>query len=215
MQTTQIAVYHSNKVTFEKDLSIVPGTLTVLESKDLADKEQIISKGRKVFVQVGQALIGIRDKKLYRASYSTFEEYCDKKWQFCRSYAHRVIEAAGVYEVLKDAGHSVLPESESHVRGLIGLSKTQQEKVWNEVVKEASHEAVTAKLIRQISSKYKKVSGKTSRSHLESGVRKHARNLFKAIHAEQWQKAAAVMLHIQLLIDNELERKSKDPASQT
>jgi hypothetical protein len=50
------------------------------------------------FVEVGQALAGIRDSRLYRASYDTFEAYVAERWHWERRQAYRYIEAAGVQE---------------------------------------------------------------------------------------------------------------------
>ena len=51
------------------------------ERENLQKHETTIKKGLNTFVEVGQALLEIRENKLYRIEYKTFEEYCQEKWQ--------------------------------------------------------------------------------------------------------------------------------------
>ena len=44
--------------------------------------------------------------KLYRADFSTFEDYCKEKWGWTRRYSDNLIEAAGVV--------ASLPKNENH-----------------------------------------------------------------------------------------------------
>lgn len=74
--------------------------LTRQEQADLRTCESVISKGINTFREVGRALAQIRDAKLYKAEYKTFESYCTTRWGFGRSYANRLIEASGVPEVV-------------------------------------------------------------------------------------------------------------------
>jgi hypothetical protein len=59
-----------------------------------------IKHGLQTFVDVGAALLEIRDSKLYRKEYGTFEEYCNKRWGWQRNYANKLIRAAEVVENL-------------------------------------------------------------------------------------------------------------------
>src|SRR5204862_6589885 len=61
--------------------------LDPIEVKELVASEAIIAKGWETFVDVGRALTVIRNKRLYRADYETFEAYCRQKWQYGRSHA--------------------------------------------------------------------------------------------------------------------------------
>ena len=56
--------------------------------------EKIIEKGMTHFVEVGTALMIIRDEKLYRNIFPTFEEYCKERWGFSRPRAYQLIGAA-------------------------------------------------------------------------------------------------------------------------
>src|SRR6476660_8234750 len=54
--------------------------LSSTESEILNACEAIIQKGIQTFVEVGNALLEIRESRLYRGQYSTFEEYCRTRW---------------------------------------------------------------------------------------------------------------------------------------
>jgi len=86
--------------------------------------EQALEKGIENFVDAGNALSEIRDKRLYRFGFDTFEDYCQKRWQLSRSYAYRLIEAAGVVRNLSPIGNT--PTHESQVRPLSRLEPAQQ-----------------------------------------------------------------------------------------
>lgn len=58
--------------------------------------EKTIKSGVSHFVKVGMALAEIRESKLYRDRFKTFEAYCQNKWKFTRMRAHQLIEAADV-----------------------------------------------------------------------------------------------------------------------
>lgn len=49
------------------------------------------------FVEIGLALATIRDRRLYRAEFRTFEEYCRERWGFSRRRAYQLIACARIY----------------------------------------------------------------------------------------------------------------------
>lgn len=79
--------------------------LTQREATALDRCEIVIERGIKTFVEVGNALLEIRDKKLYRTTYGTFEDYCAQRWQLDRKYAYRIMDSARVHAAL-DAGET-------------------------------------------------------------------------------------------------------------
>lgn len=54
--------------------------LTTTESSKLCQLESTIEAGLKTFVEVGSALMEIRDSRLYRQEFGTFEDYCRERW---------------------------------------------------------------------------------------------------------------------------------------
>jgi hypothetical protein len=74
--------------------------LSKQQTSDLRACEQVIEKGIGTFRIVGKALAKIRDDRLYKSTHKSFEAYCSERWDFGRSYAARLIQAADVPEVL-------------------------------------------------------------------------------------------------------------------
>jgi hypothetical protein len=71
-----------------------------------------IEQGLATFVDVGEALLYIRDGKKYRAAkYATFEEYCRDRWEMTPQHGQRLIQAAELLEGMEPVG-SILPRSE-------------------------------------------------------------------------------------------------------
>lgn len=60
----------------------------------------VIESWLRTFVEVGEALMEIRDARLYREGFGSFEDYCRERWSFSRVQAHRLIEASEVAAVL-------------------------------------------------------------------------------------------------------------------
>jgi hypothetical protein len=79
-------------------------------------------------VEVGEALLEIRDHRLYKQQgYGTFEEYCRERWGWSKTHANRQIEAASVVANLTPIG--VIPRTESQARELTRLTPEQQRSV--------------------------------------------------------------------------------------
>lgn len=118
------------------------------ETLTLEHYEHIIGEGIQTFVQVGHALLTIREQKLYRASYTTFEDYCRQRWDLSRPYAYQLIEASQVVERVS-AMADIVPVNEAQARPLAKLPPEQQPEVWREVVDTAPAGKVTAKHVQE------------------------------------------------------------------
>src|SRR5262245_33979766 len=70
-------------------------TLTRAEHEEFGRLESRIRDGIARFIEVGEALATIRDKRLYRATHHNFSGYVAERWSMDRSYAYRLIKAAG------------------------------------------------------------------------------------------------------------------------
>ena len=97
--------------------------LTVTESNRLKVLEKTIAQGQAVFVDVGLALAEIRDFKLYKSDYKTFEQYCRARWRFTKQHAYRLIEAAPI------AKSHPRVTSERSARELAKVDPSQREEV--------------------------------------------------------------------------------------
>lgn len=70
--------------------------LTIDEQQMLERCELIIGQGLQTYVEVGRALTTIREGKLYRQHYDTWEEYCVDRWGMSRSRAYQLMDASKV-----------------------------------------------------------------------------------------------------------------------
>jgi hypothetical protein len=132
--------------------------LNIEESHELERCEVVIKQGLQTFIEVGQALMTIREKRLYRISFKTFEDYCVGRWAFGRNYVNKLIEAS---EVISNLGTIVpiLPKTESQVRPLTSLEPEIQKEVWKEVVKqsEETKQPITAAKVQSVVNDWKPV----------------------------------------------------------
>lgn len=73
-------------------------SLTNSEKERLSELEETVERGLETFVEVGRALMEIRDQRLYRADYDTFEAYCRERWGHQVDWAYKQIRASRVVE---------------------------------------------------------------------------------------------------------------------
>lgn len=112
-------------------------TLTSLmaEKQRLEVLESVIDAGMQTFVHVGNALLEIRDGRLYRHTHATFEDYCRDRWGMERRHAYRLIDAAQVVENVSN--WTQIPVTESQARPLTTLEPAQQREAWQRAVETA------------------------------------------------------------------------------
>jgi hypothetical protein len=130
--------------------------LTLEEANRLAACEQTINEGLTTFLAVGNALIEIRQHKLYRADYRTFETYCRERFQLKRQRAYELMGAADVVNSLSEISDkdlkTPLPERESHASALSPLPITQRQEIWKQVTREGveTQHPITASQIKTV-----------------------------------------------------------------
>lgn len=122
--------------------------LTITENDRLLKLESTIEKNLKAFYEVGRALLEIRESRLYRKEFSTFEDYCRDRWDMGRTYSHYVIESAAVMDNVHNCEHK--PTTESQTRPLTKLSPTLQREAWQKAVETAPKGKVTARHVQGV-----------------------------------------------------------------
>jgi hypothetical protein len=130
--------------------NLAEDNLTIDEKAELETLEGIIEREMKSFMAVGNALLTIRDNKLYRQEFKTFNDYCIERWGIGKSQANRLMGGAKVAANLSPIGElcapcAIQPTSEFQIRPLTPLEPEQQRTVWEEAVKTAPRGRVTAK----------------------------------------------------------------------
>lgn len=126
-----------------------------VETSELAALEKTIERGLSNFVEVGNALMEVRDRKLYKEvlGFKTFEAYCEERWNLTRRRAYQMIDAAGATEVLGNKLHKTDgPQNERQALALAPLKDDEQEIVeaWREAKAAAESEGkkLTASVVR-------------------------------------------------------------------
>lgn len=130
--------------------------LSAVDQEDLERCETVIARGLQTFREVGEALAKIRDRRLYRASHKTFQEYCDHRWNFTRQRAHQLIEAASVVAEMSTrvdkestSSSTCLPTTEKQARVLSRVEPERRAEVMAAAVEAAGGEEPTAGQVRQ------------------------------------------------------------------
>lgn len=107
------------------------GPADLRDARRLAILEGTIETGLSSFVLVGEALIEVRDSKLYRLNYSTFEAYLKGRWKLSRTRGYELIDAANVSAIADIA-------NEAQARELAPVLKEHGPEVAAAVMAEAS-----------------------------------------------------------------------------
>ncbi|NJL06778.1 MAG: hypothetical protein HC911_18135 [Chloroflexaceae bacterium] len=126
-------------------------SLSNTERDQLADYEARIARGLETFLDVGEALAGVRDSKLYREEFASFEAYCERRWQLGRRRAYQLMDAAAVAGEMGKIFH-MRPQRESHAAALAKIEPQHREAVWERVLAET--DTPTAALIDRVHSTY-------------------------------------------------------------
>ena len=132
--------------------------LNIEENNELERCEMVIKQGLETFIEVGQALMIIRDKRLYRIGFSTFEDYCQEKWGMVASRARQLIASTETVLNLKSVT-IVTPATESQTRPLTSLEPDAQREAWKEVMQQSQEtgKPITAVMVQQVANTFKQV----------------------------------------------------------
>jgi len=120
--------------------------ITLDEKSQLYQCEEIIERGLNTFVDVGNALLDIRDNRLYRQEYHTFEDYCKERWGMERRQAYRLIDASTVVNNVSN-WTQITPSNESQARPLTSLEPKEQVEAWKRVIETTPEGKITAAVV--------------------------------------------------------------------
>ena len=126
------------------------GKLTEIERHLLDQAEAKIEHGLQTYIEVGGALLEVKERKLYREHHRSMKDYMLDRWQITRTYGHRlmtgyriarnlVLGEEGESEMLPmgnvwgDVGGRVIPPTERVARPLNVLTPAEQREVWRQL----------------------------------------------------------------------------------
>jgi hypothetical protein len=111
--------------------------------------EGAIQAGCQSIVEVGLALGEIRDGRLYRNNFSSFEEYCQRRWEFKRGKAHYLISAARICRQIAQTPGLAQPDRESQLRPLLAVNLEDAELAWQYAAQFSSGRPITARMVKR------------------------------------------------------------------
>ena len=117
--------------------------LSPVEQTRLQALESVIQENFMAYVAVGNALLEIRESRLYRTEEGrTWEGYCREIWEMSHQRADQLIAAKSVIEnlttiVVKEDGtvdQDLLPANEAQAREMARLDPDEQKQVWQQLL---------------------------------------------------------------------------------
>ncbi|MDZ8263515.1 hypothetical protein [Nostoc sp. ChiQUE01b] len=137
-------------------------TVTAVEIRELTEEEQserlhLERRVERAFLSAGQALMELRDRRLYRSTHQTFEEYCRDRFNYSRDAAYLKISATVVYENLQKflptIGRQIpMPTNERQLRFLAKaeLEPAVQADVWQQAVEQAGNKIPSGRIVKDV-----------------------------------------------------------------
>lgn len=134
---------------FKVEIATNTQEIEELSEDEEKERHRLELKVERAFYEAGTALRELRDKRLYRSTHRTFEEYCRERFGMQRAYPYRLIDAATVVDNLSPIG-DILPTTESQCRPLARLDMDEQCEVWQQAVCEAGGKVPTGRIVKDI-----------------------------------------------------------------
>jgi hypothetical protein len=130
--------------------------LTTAEVQRREELVKVVRDGLNKFIEVGMALVELREKKLYRNTHQTFEEFVNDTFSIGIRYAQMLMKGTKTVENLKTRTRVRLPEREAQVRPLAIFDDqpSTQTKVWELAVKKAGGESPSPAIVRDTVDEY-------------------------------------------------------------
>ncbi|WP_323808756.1 hypothetical protein [Nostoc sphaeroides] len=110
-------------------------------------------KVERAFFEAGKALAELRDRKLYRSTHKTFEEYCKDRFGYSRRQPYLLMEAAVIFDNLLekcDRNDHILPTNEWQIRPLSKLDPDIQPEAWEQAVESAKGKVPSHRIVKDV-----------------------------------------------------------------
>jgi hypothetical protein len=107
-----------------------------------------VERGLRVPAQIGQALVEIRDDRLYRESGATFDDFCKQLFGLSRSRLYQLIDLVEIRAVVSTTVDSPAPTSERVARELTPLREQPEamREAWAEATEKHGPEPTAAQV---------------------------------------------------------------------
>ncbi|HYW21174.1 MAG TPA: hypothetical protein VE956_18125 [Nodularia sp. (in: cyanobacteria)] len=136
-----------------------------LTEQEISDRLHLERKVERAFFEAGKALMELRDRRLYRSTHKTFEEYCRDRFSYTYRHVNYLIAGSVIVDNIKMGTNSsqnesedemgtnssqILPTSEVQVRPLAKLEPQQQPKAWQQAVEKAEGKVPSGRIVKDV-----------------------------------------------------------------
>ncbi|QLE53262.1 hypothetical protein FD724_35685 (plasmid) [Nostoc sp. C057] len=147
-----------DNLTQEENPATATITVSAVEIPELTEQEQsdrllLERKVERAFFEAGKALTELRDRRLYRSTHKTFEDYCRDRFGHSRRQSYLLMDAAVVFDNLMkkcDPMDHILPTNERQVRPMTKLEPHQQQEVWVKAVEQSGGKVPPARIVKNV-----------------------------------------------------------------
>ncbi|WP_392476512.1 hypothetical protein [Nostoc sp. C110] len=125
--------------------------VTELTQEEQSDRLHLERKVERAFFEAGKALMELRDRKLYRSTHKTFEEYCRDRFGHNRRQSYLLMDAAVIFDNLEqkcDRSDHILPTNEWQIRPLSKLDPDIQPEAWEQAVESAKGKVPSHRIVK-------------------------------------------------------------------
>jgi len=160
----------ANEDISQEDPASATITVSAVEVSELTEEEQrdrlhLERRVERAFFEAGKALAELRDRRLYRSTDKTFEEYCRSRFGYTHRHVNYLIAASlvvdniimgtnGSQNEISDEmgtiGSQILPTSERQVRPLVPLEAESQCSCWQKAVEFAGGKVPTGRIVKDV-----------------------------------------------------------------
>jgi hypothetical protein len=127
--------------------------VTELSQEEQSDRLHLERRVERAFFEAGKALAELRDRRLYRSTHKTFEEYCRERFGHSRRQSYLLMDAAVVFDNLVeicDQFDHKMPTAEGQVRPITKLKPQEQQEVWLRAVELAGGKVPTGRIVKDV-----------------------------------------------------------------
>jgi hypothetical protein len=156
--STSAANSANEDISQQVDPSSATITVSAVEVTELSQEEQsdrllLERKVERAFFEAGKALTELRDRRLYRSTHKTFEEYCKDRFGYSRRQPYLLIEAAVIFDNLLekcDRNDHILPTNEWQIRPMSKLDPDIQPEAWEQAVESANGKVPSHRIVKDV-----------------------------------------------------------------
>ncbi|MHC5754511.1 MAG: hypothetical protein ACYTXF_28515 [Nostoc sp.] len=132
-------------------ITVAAVEVTELTEQEISDRLHLERKVERAFFEAGKALMELRDRKLYRSTHKTFEEYCRDRFGHNRRQSYLLMDAAVIFDNLEqkcDRNDHILPTNEWQIRPLSKLDPDIQPEAWEQAVESAKGKVPSHRIVK-------------------------------------------------------------------